>query len=339
MTKYASVANDSANPTNNNRKGQKRLTDEEAAAAGVDFSGGPQMSKSPFYRTGVSRSPFHHATSAASGNTKHHKKLKDYGELDAHLGPDGPKTGNSERDVSGNVVREREVEKKKEQKMVNQSPRNAPLEENKVQRTNMERKTSPLEMHYKNADGNPQPHGYDLKKPKKSKKEASTSGVPKSYGLIIDKEDWDEFAKRTVKNKTSGLPMQSDSPLYKSTSDRIANRLARKTARIERRQERKAGKARVARTKGNNALSNNNLSTEQKQRKALTQRKKYDKKMSKVGDTYSHWKKNDSGQIMPTWYDKGGAELTMNKHGKTVTVPRKPGMDWSTGDPSQEKYN
>ena len=218
MTKYASVANDSANPTNNNRKGQKRLTDEEAAAAGVDFSDGPQMSKSPFYRTGVSRSP--------------------------------------------------------------------------------------LEMHYKNADGKPQPHGYDLKKPKKSKKEASTSGVPKSYGLIIDKEDWDEFAKRTVKNKTSGLPMQSDSPLYKSTSDRIANRLARKTARIEKRQERKAGKARVARTKGNNALSNNNLSTEQKQRKALTQRKIYDKKMSKAGNDVFSRGTNQS----TSWYDKGGAE-------------------------------
>ena len=168
---------------------------------------------------------------------------------------------------------------------------------------------SPLEMHYKNADGNPQPHGYDLKKPKKET--TPDDGVPESYGLIIDKEDLSDLAKRHRKmgsldkiNKTSGLPMKSDSPLYKTKEERKANRLTRKTARIEKRQERRAGEARVARTKGNNALRNNNLSTEQKQRKALTQRKKYDKKMSKAGnDVYSKGTNEST-----SWYDKGGAK-------------------------------
>jgi len=86
--------------------------------------------------------------------------------------------------------------------------------------------------------------------------------------------------------ESNGLPMKSDSPLYKTKEERKANRLARKTARIEKRQERRAGEARVARTKGNNALSNNSLSTEQKQRKALTQRKKYDKKINKYYSVY-----------------------------------------------------
>jgi len=112
------------------------------------------------------------------------------------------------------------------------------------------------------------------------------------------------FYKTGVSNSPCGdqSPLLTvDSPLYKTKEERKADRSSRKTERIERRQERKAGKARVARTKGSNALSNKHLSTEQKQIKALAQRKKYDKKMSKAGDTV--WTQGSDG----SWYDQGGA--------------------------------
>ena len=58
--------------------------------------------------------PISHATNAASNNTKHHEDLKKQGTLAEHLGPNGPKNGNTERDVSGNTRRSPSfIEKKK----------------------------------------------------------------------------------------------------------------------------------------------------------------------------------------------------------------------------------
>ena len=64
--------------------GKKKLTDEEATAAGVDFSNGPQMSKSPFYRTGVSKSPLldFKIRKHNHGTTKRAQKPKQTGSVE-----------------------------------------------------------------------------------------------------------------------------------------------------------------------------------------------------------------------------------------------------------------
>ena len=88
--------------------------------------------------------------------------------------------------------------------------------------------------------------------------------------------------KRGRQNERTSNKLRRQDERASNKLDRQTKRASNKVNRVEAKQEKRAGKARVARTKGNNALSNTHLSTEQKQRRALVQRKKYQKNLPKT---------------------------------------------------------
>jgi len=97
---------------------------------------------------------------------------------------------------------------------------------------------------------------------------ANQNKINKAYGV---KKRYDEGKKVTTTNTSGG----DDDKKVTTTTTKVT-----KTPTVEKKETSK--KASKLREKGNKVLSDNSLSTEEKQRKALSIRRKYDKQNSKV---------------------------------------------------------